>query len=77
LAAKQATETIPIVMTAPFTLVSSIAHPAGNITGLSGLSTDLYSKRLELLKEMIPMLARVPYLADLGNPTFVRTRRPI
>jgi putative ABC transport system substrate-binding protein len=80
LAAKQASETIPIVMTAtaePFTLVSSIAHPAGNITGLSSLSTDLYSKRLELLKEMIPMLAKVAYLADLGNPTFVRTRREV
>jgi ABC-type uncharacterized transport system substrate-binding protein len=80
LAAKQASETIPIVMTStaePFTLVSSIAHPAGNITGLSSLSTDLYSKRLELLKEMIPMLARVAYLADLGNPTFVRTRREV
>jgi putative ABC transport system substrate-binding protein len=80
LAAKQASETIPIVMTStaePFTLVSSIAHPTGNITGLSSLSTDLYSKRLELLKEMIPVLARVAYLADLGNPASVRNRREI
>jgi putative tryptophan/tyrosine transport system substrate-binding protein len=80
LAAKQASETISIVMTAtaePFTLVSSSAHPAGNITGLSSLFTDLYSKRLELLKEMTPMLARVAYLADLGNPTFVRIRREV
>ena len=77
LAAKQASETIPIVMTStaePFTLVSSIAHPAGNITGLSSLSTDLYSKRLELLKEVMPMLARVAYLAHMGNPTIVRSR---
>jgi len=80
LAAKQASETIPIVMTStaePFTLVSSIAHPASNITGLSSLSSDLYSKRLELLKEMIPMLARVAFLAHMGNPTIVRSRREV
>src|SRR5262245_11601803 len=46
-------------------------------TGLSSLSTDLFSKRLELLKEIIPMLARVAYLAHLGNPTFVRIRREV
>jgi putative ABC transport system substrate-binding protein len=47
LAVKQADETIPVVMAAtaePFTLVSSIAHPGGNITGLSSLSADLHSK---------------------------------
>ena len=80
LAAKQASETIPIVMTStaePFTLVSSIAHPAGNITGLSSLGIDLYSKRLELLKEMIPMLARIAHLAHMGNPTIVRSRREV
>ena len=80
LAARQASETIPIVMTStaePFTLVSSIAHPAGNITGLSSLGIDLYSKRLELLKEMIPMLARIAHLAHMGNPTIVRSRREV
>jgi ABC-type uncharacterized transport system substrate-binding protein len=80
LAAKQASETIPIVMTAiaePFTLVSSIAHPGGNITGLSSLSTDLYSKRLELLKEMIPVLGRVAHLTNMGNPNVVRIRREV
>ena len=80
LAAKQASETIPIVMTStadPFTLVSSIAHPVGNITGLSSLSTDLYSKRLELLKEIIPGLARVALLTNMGNPNSVRIRREV
>jgi putative tryptophan/tyrosine transport system substrate-binding protein len=80
LAAKQASETIPIVMTStgdPFTLVSSIAHPAANITGLSSLSTELYSKRLELLKEMIPVLARVAHLINMGNPVSVRNRREV
>jgi ABC-type uncharacterized transport system substrate-binding protein len=80
LVAKQASETIPIVMTStadPFTLVSSIAHPAGNITGLSSLSTDLCSKRLELLEEMIPGLARVALLTNMGNPNSVRIRREV
>ena len=80
LAAKQASETIPIVMTAtsePFTLVSNLARPDGNITGLSSLSADLFSKRLELLKELIPVLGRVAHLTDAGNPTLVRIRREI
>jgi putative ABC transport system substrate-binding protein len=80
LAAKQASETIPVVMTAtaePFTLVSSLAHPDGNITRLSSLSADLFSKRLELLKELIPVLGRVAHLTDAGNPTLVRIRREI
>src|SRR5262245_7807237 len=80
LAAKQASETIPVVMTAtaePFALVSSLAHPDGNITGLSSLSADLFSKRLELLKELIPVLGRVAHLTDAGNPTLVRIRREI
>ena len=80
LAAKQASEAIPVVMTAtaePFTLVSSIAHPGGSITGLSSLSADLFSKRLELLKEMIPVLGRVAHLTDAGNPNVVRVRREV
>src|SRR5262245_46519901 len=80
LAAKQASEAIPVVMTAtaePFALVNSIAHPGGNITGLSSLSADLFSKRLELLKELIPVLGRVAHLTDAGNPTLVRIRREI
>jgi putative tryptophan/tyrosine transport system substrate-binding protein len=56
LAAKNASETIPIVMAAiaePTVLVSSIAHPSGNVTGLSSLYVDVTPKRFELLKEMV------------------------
>jgi putative ABC transport system substrate-binding protein len=73
-ALKDATTTIPIVMTATNDpvgtgLISSLARPGGNITGLSGLGTDLSAKRLELLKEVMPELARVTMLSNLGNPS--------
>ena len=67
LAAKKATSTIPIVMTTSVDpvgagLVASLARPGGNITGLSGLVPELNSKRLEILKDTVPKLARVAYL---------------
>jgi putative ABC transport system substrate-binding protein len=70
-AAKQATATIPIVMTNASDplgagLVASLARPGGNVTGLSSLSGQLLGKRLELLKEAVPGLTRV---AMLWNPT--------
>jgi putative ABC transport system substrate-binding protein len=80
LAAKNASETIPIVMTAiaePSVLVTSIAHPSGNLTGLSSLYADLAAKRFELLKEMLPGLAVVGDLNDMGNPAAAPTRREI
>ena len=74
-AAKDATKTIPIVMTATNDPVAtrfivSLARPGGNITGLSGLG-DLGPKRLELLKEVLPQLARVTMLSNLDNPSIV------
>jgi putative tryptophan/tyrosine transport system substrate-binding protein len=68
-AAKQATGTIPIITTTvgdPIGLgfVASLARPGGNITGLSSYSTHLAGKRLELLKETIPKLARVAVFDD-------------
>jgi len=68
-AAKQATSTIPIIMTTvgdPVGLgfVASLARPGGNITGLSTYSTDLAGKRLELLKETILKLSRVAIVSD-------------
>jgi putative tryptophan/tyrosine transport system substrate-binding protein len=71
LAAKQATTTIPIVMGAvgdaiDSGVVSSLSHPAANVTGLSSLAGELEAKRLELLKEMVPGLSRI---AMLINPT--------
>jgi len=67
LAAMQATRTIPIVFTGvgdPVTsgLVSSLARPGGNVTGLSALSPELVGKRLELLKQAVPGVDRVAVL---------------
>jgi len=70
-AAKNATKTIPIVMRStddPVTtgLVTSLARPGGNITGLTSISTNLIGKRLELLKEAVP---HASVIAVLRNPT--------
>ena len=67
LAAKNATATIPIVMAnagdpVGAGLVASLARPGGNVTGLSGLTPELNSKRLEILKDAIPRLSRVGLL---------------
>ncbi len=67
LAAKSATTTIPIVMATTADpvgagLVASLARPGGNVTGLSGLGVELNTKRLEVLKDAVPKLARVGLL---------------
>ena len=75
-AAKSATTTIPIVMAnagdpVGSGFVASLARPGGNVTGLSNLGPELNSKRLEVLKDAIPKLARVGFLrgAGIGRPT--------
>ena len=73
LAAQKATSTIPIVMGASnpvaLGLVASLARPGGNVTGLSTLAPELNTKRLEILKDTVPKLARVGLLKrSLGNP---------
>ncbi len=73
LAAKQATTTIPIVIAGvgdPVRsgLVSSLAHPGGNVTGLTVLGPGLAAKRLELLKEAVPNMSRVAFLWNPANP---------
>jgi putative ABC transport system substrate-binding protein len=70
--AKQATQTIPIVMVTnadPVAtgLIESLARPGGNITGITNLSRDLSAKRLELLKEIVPKISRVAILWDETN----------
>src|SRR5215468_3917051 len=66
-AAKKATTTIPIVMAnagdpVGSGFVASLARPGGNVTGLSNLATELNTKRLEVLKDAVPKLARVALL---------------
>jgi putative ABC transport system substrate-binding protein len=71
-AAKNLTKTIPIVMTGggidpvEAGLVESLARPGGNVTGITNLIRELGGKRLELLKEAVPKLARVAVLYDPG-----------
>ena len=72
-AAKEATNTIPIVMTnegdpVGTGIVASLARPGGNITGLSTLAPELSGKRLELLKEIIPKLSRVAVFRTSTQP---------
>src|SRR5215467_5575354 len=72
-AAKEATATIPIVMAQDSDpvgngFVASLARPGGNITGLSNFAPELSGKRLELLKEVVPRLARIAVLGASTNP---------
>jgi len=71
LAARNATATIPIVLTAvadPLLAVASLARPGGNVTGLTTLASDLQPKRLELLKELAPGLAGIGLMTNQANP---------
>ncbi len=73
LAAKRATQTIPIVMASTGDavgagLVSSLARPGGNLTGLTAMVPDLEGKRLELLREVFPTLTTVAVLLNTANP---------
>jgi putative ABC transport system substrate-binding protein len=81
LAAKSATTTIPVVMTSPGDpvgegLVASLARPGGNVTGFSGLPTELNSKRLEILKDAVPKLARVGLLRGSATSLQLKEIRP-
>jgi putative ABC transport system substrate-binding protein len=72
-AAKNATETIPIVMAAVgeplgVGIVESLARPGGNLTGLSALVTELAGKRVELVRELRPGASTAALLHNMGNP---------
>jgi putative ABC transport system substrate-binding protein len=80
-AVKGATNTIPIVMrydADPIRtgVISSLAHPGGNITGLASLTTGLIGKRLELLAEVVPEAKRIAVLAAQSDQTRYMATRP-
>ena len=73
LAAKRASETIPVVITGVGDpvgqgIVTSLARPGRNITGLSAAVTEIYPKRVQLLRELVPRLSRVAVLFNMDNP---------
>jgi putative ABC transport system substrate-binding protein len=82
IAAKQATSVIPIVFTTAGDpvgtgVVASLARPGGNVTGLSNQLSDTGSKRLELLREVVPSLRRLAIMGNVGNPGAVLDMREI
>ena len=80
--AKKATATIPIVMSFDSDpvgsgFVASLAHPGGNITGLSSLSPEISGKQLELLKEIVPKLSRVAVLGTSTRPGYAHALKEV
>lgn len=72
LAARNATQTIPVVMASSGDpvgagLVASLGRPGGNVTGLSNYNVEIYAKRVELLKELLPKLTRIAGLFNMGQ----------
>ena len=81
-AAKEATSTIPIVMAQdndPVVsgVVASLGRPGGNITGLSNFAPELSSKRLEILKEVVPKLSRIAVLGSSTGPSYALVMREL
>jgi putative ABC transport system substrate-binding protein len=72
LAAKKASRTIPVVMASVGDpvgtgLVASLGRPGGNVTGLSNFNVEIYAKRVELLRELLPRMTRIAGLFNMGN----------
>jgi ABC-type uncharacterized transport system substrate-binding protein len=81
-AAREASATIPIVMLAggdavASGFIASLARPGGNITGLSTFRPELSGKRLDLLKETVPKLSRVAFIASPANQDYMRELKEI
>lgn len=82
LAAKNATATIPVVIIGVGDpvgsgLVASLAHPGGNVTGLSAAVTEIYPKRVQLLRELVPRATRIAGLFNMSNPALPAQWREI
>jgi hypothetical protein len=76
LAIAKLTSTIPIVMASGadpvgFGLVKSLSHPGGNVTGLTNFAEELASKQIDLMRELLPGLARLAALVNVANPLHV------
>jgi putative tryptophan/tyrosine transport system substrate-binding protein len=70
IAAKDATGTIPVVMASvgePLPVVDSLARPGRNVTGLSAFVNVMTSKRLELIRELVPTISRIALFANMSN----------
>ena len=81
-AAQKVTTTVPIVMANASDpvgsgFIKSLAHPGGNITGLSNINVDIAPKRLEMLRSMVPKLSRVAVLVNRANPNQTATLETI
>lgn len=81
-AARRATRTIPIVMASGGAqvsggLASSLAHPGGNVTGVSSISADLVGKRFDLLRELVPRISRLAALWHVENASSMASMREL
>ena len=77
-AALNASKTIPVVFTwvaDPLSLVTNLARPGGNVTGLTTITTELSGKRLELFKEVLPGISRIAVLWNSANPVATQVFR--
>ncbi len=77
LAAKRASATIPVVITGVGDpvgqgIIASLARPGGNITGLSATVTEIYPKRVEILRELVPKATHIAAVFNMGNPAIPR-----
>ena len=82
LAAKRATSVIPVVFAIAGNpvgngLVTSLARPGGNVTGVSNVTADLAGKRIELLREVVPQLRRLTIMANVDNPSVMLDLREV